>query len=551
MLHFPSWKILTILATVLFGALLALPNALPRSLLAELPETIPARQIHLGLDLRGGSHLLLEVDTETALKQRMESLRDEVRTALRKEKIGYKKLRREGAAVLAELRDPAQADKAKAALANLSASFDANPFAIFSGPSLETAISETGALKTALSEDAVLRQAQAAVSQSIEIVRRRIDETGTTEPTIQRQGRDRILVQVPGFDDPERLKALIGRTAKLNFQLVYEAMTVAEAEERGLPPSVEIRESQEVEGEPPQRYLLRRTVMVAGENLVDAQPAFDQITNRPIVTFQLDSVGARRFGEVTSKNVGKPFAIVLDGRVVSAPVINEPILGGRAQITGRFTIQEVNDLAILLRAGALPAPMHILEERTVGPALGADSIRAGTRAAWVGLAAVIVFMVLVYGLFGFFANIALLVNLILIAGALSLFQATLTLPGIAGIVLTIGMAVDANVLIFERIREEMGAGKGPISAMDAGYSRALGTILDANITTFIAAAILFLVGSGPVRGFAVTLGIGILTSVFTSFTLTRLLAALWVRLRRPAALPLPALPPQTIADPGA
>ena len=548
MLHFPSWKIAAVFSAILIGMLLALPNVLPQSVLNSFPQAIPAKRVHLGLDLRGGSHLLLEVDAKTALQDRMESLRDEVRVALRKNRVGYRALRVEGVSIRARLRNPAQSEKALAALEDISAPFDAGAFAVFSGPPLDMSVTEAGALVITLNEDTVIRQRQIAVNQSIEIVRRRIDETGTTEPTIQRQGVDRILVQVPGFDDPERLKALIGRTAKLNFQLVYEGMSAEEARQRGVPPGAEILESTESEEAPALPYLLRRNVMISGENLVDAQPAFDQITNAPMVTFQLDSLGARRFGDITSRHVGKPFAIVLDGKVVSAPVINEPILGGRAQITGRFSVQEVNDLAILLRAGALPAPMHILEERTVGPALGADSIRAGTNAAWIGLLAVIIFLFLVYGLFGVFANLALLINLTLIAGVLSFLQATLTLPGIAGIVLTVGMAVDANVLIFERIREEAGTGKPPISALDAGYRRALATILDANITTFIAAAILFLVGSGPVRGFAVTLGIGIVTSVFTAFTFTRLLTALWVQARRPQTLPLS--PKQPIAPVG-
>jgi protein-export membrane protein SecD len=284
--------------------------------------------------------------------------------------------------------------------------------------------------------------------------------------------------------------------------------------------------------------VLRRRVVVSGENLVDAQPAFDQQTNEPIVTFRFDSSGARRFGQVTQENVGRPFAIVLDNKVISAPVIREPILGGSGQISGSFTVEGANDLAILLRAGALPAPLTILEERTVGPGLGADSIAAGEVAAVIGLVAVVVFMVVAYGLFGLFSDIALFINIALILGVLSLLQATLTLPGIAGIVLTIGMAVDANVLIYERIREETREGKSPISAIEAGYRRALGTILDANITTFIAAAILFQMGSGPVRGFAVTLAIGVVTSVFTAFTVTRLMVATWVRRRRPGVVPI-------------
>ncbi len=539
MLYFPGWKILAILAVLCAGALLAVPNALPERLRDTLAFVGLNRTVNLGLDLRGGSHLLLEVELDAALTQRMEGVRDEVRKILREKRIGYRGLRIQGAQVRLQLRDPAQGAQAKAALEEISDPLGIDFLSPFAADSLRVEIAENGAAALLPSEDARRRSAQRTLAQSIEIVRRRVDELGTTEPTIQRQGSERILVQVPGFDDPERLKNLLGQTAKLNFQLVDTSMSAAEALAAAPPAGSLILYGP---GEPAPSYLIRRRIMVSGENLVDAQPAFDQINNAPIVTFQLDSLGARRFGETTRQNVGKPFAIVLDGKVVSAPVIREPILGGRAQISGNFSIQEAGDLAILLRAGALPAPLRILEERTVGPSLGADSVRAGTLAALIGLAAVIGFILLSYGLFGLFANLALLVNLVLILGVLSLLQATLTLPGIAGIVLTIGMAVDANVLIFERIREEAGRGKSLINAIDAGYSRALGTILDANITTFIAAAILFFAGSGPVRGFAVTLGIGIITSVFTAFTFTRLLAASWVRLRRPARLPFKPAP---------
>lgn len=372
------------------------------------------------------------------------------------------------------------------------------------------------------------------MQQSIEIVRRRIDELGTTEPVIQQQGTDRILVQVPGLDDPQRLKELLGQTAKMNFRLVSNAMSGQQAlASRTVPSGTEILYTAD---EPRAPVLVERRIMVGGDRLVDAQPGFDQRNGQPVVNFRFDSSGARQFGEVTRNNVGRPFAIVLDDKVISAPRINEPIMGGSGQISGSFTVQAANDLAILLRAGALPAPLNVLEERTVGPGLGADSIRAGEIAAVIGSVAVVVFMIASYGFFGLLANIALFLNVAMIFAALSILQATLTLPGIAGIVLTIGMAVDANVLIYERIREEIAAGKGPIPAIEAGYNRALSSILDANITTLISAAILFQMGSGPVRGFAVTLGIGIITSVFTAFTVNRLMVSVWLRRRRPKTL---------------
>jgi preprotein translocase subunit SecD len=337
-------------------------------------------------------------------------------------------------------------------------------------------------------------------------------------------------VQVPGLQDPQRLKDLLGRTAKLTFRMVDMSMS-AEQALTTRPPA----ESEVLYSRPPNRvpYVIERAVVVAGEDLVDAQPGFDQRSSEPIVTFRFNANGGRKFGQATVANVGRPFAIVLDNEVISAPVIREPILGGSGQISGGFTVQEANDLSILLRAGALPAPLNILEERTVGPGLGADSIEAGRIAAFLGAFLVIAFMIATYGVYGLIANLALIINVGMILGIMSLLGATLTLPGIAGIVLTIGMAVDSNVLIYERIREEARAGKSAIGSIDTGFQRALGTILDANITTLIAASILFYLGTGPVRGFALTLAIGIVTTVFTAFTVTRLLVAWYVRWQRP------------------
>tara|TARA_A100001037_G_scaffold109326_1_gene99532 strand:+ start:2159 stop:3538 length:1380 start_codon:yes stop_codon:yes gene_type:complete len=381
-----------------------------------------------------------------------------------------------------------------------------------------------GSILVSMTEEAESDLLRRSVDQSIEIIRRRIDELGTKEPTIQRQGDSRILIQVPGLDDPKRLKDLLGTTAKMTFHLIdpfYDGGNVSRS-------SMQLKHANNES-----TYVVERRSIIGGENLVDAQPGFDSQTNQPIVNFRFDGQGSRKFGKITTDNVGKLFAIVLDNEVISAPIINEPILGGSGMISGSFTVQEANDLAILLRAGALPAPLVILEERTVGPGLGADSIKSGQIASILGLLLVLIYMFASYGRFGIYSNISLLINLSLIVAVLSILQATLTLPGIAGIILTIGMAVDANVLIFERIREEISNNKSVINAIDNGYKRARTTILDANITTFIAAIILFQLGSGPIKGFSITLAIGIITSVFTAFTLTRFLVAMWIKRSNP------------------
>jgi protein-export membrane protein SecD len=383
-----------------------------------------------------------------------------------------------------------------------------------------------------------------AIQASIETIRRRVDAFGTTEPSIQREGRDRVLVQVPGISDVERLKKLIGETGKLEFKLVDpSANAVQVAETKQIPPGDELVYSAGApkgspEGTAPIPYVLKSQVLVSGASLVDAQPGFDSRSGEPVVTFRFDAAGATRFGKVTQENVGLPFAIVLDNKVISAPVIREPILGGTGQISGNFTVQQANDLSVLLRSGSLPAKLTVIEERTVGASLGADSIASGKKAALMGLALVMIFMLVGYGLFGLFANLALLINIALIFGVLSLMGATLTLPGIAGIVLTIGIAVDANVLINERIREEIRQGKSPFAAVDTGYSRALITIVDSNVTTLIAVLVLFWLGSGPVRGFAVTLTVGIIASMFTAVTVTRLMVAYWLRWTRPQLIPI-------------
>ena len=538
MLYFAKWKISLIVGVCLLGLVFLSPNFLPARTAADLPDWLPNQQISLGLDLQGGSHLLLEVDVDALVKERIEALVDATRTALRGERIRYRFGARGPRSLEVRLLREEQREQGLELIRGLANPITTGVLGV-GGPAddIDVASAADGTVTVTLTDEAIQEARNSAVEQSIEIVRRRIDETGVREPTIQRQGPDRILVQLPGIDDPERIKRLLGRTAKMVFRLVDVSTSVAEARRGSIPAGSNLLDSaDEVDGAGnPLQYVVRKRVMVSGERLVDAQPSFDE-SGRPSVTFRFDSAGAKRFGETTQANVNRPFAIVLDGKVVSAPVIREPILGGSGQITGRFSVAEAQDLAVVLRAGALPAPLKILEERTVGPDLGADSVRAGKIAGVVAFIAVMVFMFLSYGVFGLAANVALVVNMVLIGAVLSVLQASLTLPGIAGIVLTIGMAVDANVLVFERIREEVRTGKTPLNALEAGYRRALTTIIDANVTTLIAAILLFQFGSGPVRGFAVTLAIGIVSSVFTAITLARFLIVLWMRRTRPATL---------------
>jgi preprotein translocase subunit SecD len=530
MLFFSRWKVVAILLTAAIVCLFAVPNFFSENTIRHWPSWAQ-RHIVLGLDLQGGSSLLLEVDVNAVRKDKLQAISDDVLRILRQNRIQFTGRAIKGNSVEVRITRDSDIENAVSKLRELS-----QPVSSVMGSTGQRSvdISESGGLITLTpSEPALLERVRQTVDQSIQIIERRVNELGLVEPIIQRQGASRILVQVPGLQDPSRLKEIIGKTAKLDFRMVDLSMTPEQALASHPPADSEI-----LDGEGGSKYVVEKRALVSGGDLVDAQPGFDQRNGQPIVNFRFNSAGARKFAEVTKANVGKPFAIVLDHKVISAPVINEPIPGGAGQISGNFTVQSANDLAILLRAGALPAPLTVVEERTVGPGLGQDSINAGERAAYAGAALVVVFMLVTYGLFGLFANIAVAVNVAMIFGLLSLLGATLTLPGIAGIVLTVGIAVDSNVLIYERIREEVRAGRTAISAIDAGFTRALATILDSNITTFIAAAVLFYIGTGPVRGFAVTLGIGILTSLFTAFTLTRLIVAYWVRLWRPRTVPI-------------
>ena len=530
MLFFSRWKVAAILLTAAIVCLFAVPNFFSENTLRNWPSWAQ-RHIVLGLDLQGGSSLLLEVDVNAVRKDKLQAISDDVLRILRQNRIQFTGRAIKGNSVEVRITRDSDVENAVGKLRELS-----QPVASVMGSTGQRTvdISESGGLITLTpTEPALVERIRQTVDQSIQIIERRVNELGLVEPIIQRQGASRILVQVPGLQDPSRLKEIIGKTAKLDFRMVDLSMTPEQALASHPPADSEI-----LDGEGGSKYLIDKRVLVSGGDLVDAQPGFDQRNGQPIVNFRFNSSGARKFAEVTKANVGKPFAIVLDNKVISAPVINEPIPGGAGQISGNFTVQSANDLAILLRAGALPAPLTVVEERTVGPGLGQDSINAGEHAAYAGAALVVIFMLVTYGLFGLFANVAVAVNVAMIFGLLSLLGATLTLPGIAGIVLTVGIAVDSNVLIYERIREEVRAGRTAISAIDAGFTRALATILNSNITTFIAAAVLFYIGTGPVRGFAVTLGIGILTSLFTAFTLTRLIVAYWVRLWRPRTVPI-------------
>ncbi|MDG4880243.1 protein translocase subunit SecDF [Mesorhizobium sp. WSM4884] len=544
MLYFSRLKMILIWLAVAVTVILAAPNLFPASTLAQLPSWVPKRQMTLGLDLQGGSHILLQMDQNDLVKDQLETTRDEIRTLLREAKIQYTGLGGTGRTVQVRISDPSQVEAAKTALKPIT-----NPIAagLFTGGSVQSMTlddSEPGLLKFTVTDGGIKYRTSTALSQAIEVVERRVNALGTTEPIVQRQGDDRILVQVPGLQNPQRLKDIIGQTAKLTFQMVDTSVPVQDAMKNRPPPGDSVLYSQD---DPPVPYLVENRVIVSGEDLSNATPTYNSQTNEPVVSFTFNSRGATRFGQATQQNVGKPFAIVLDNQVISAPVIREPILGGSGQISGNFTAESANDLAVLLRAGALPAKLTIIEERTVGPGLGQDSIHAGKVAGVIGSILVVAFMFVAYGFLGFLANVALAVHVAMIVGALSLLGATLTLPGIAGIVLTIGMAVDSNVLIYERIREERRNGRSVIQAIDTGFSKALATIVDSNVTSLIATVVLFWLGTGPVKGFAITYAIGILTTVFTAFTFTRMLVAIWLRRARPKELPRA---PVTFIPPG-
>lgn len=531
MLVISRWKLWTVLGVCFAGILFAAPNLVSHSSFEKLPLWL-RNTVNLGLELRGGSHLQLEVDLKTVAKEYLSNLLDETRSQLRKQQIGYTGLaidsKLNNPSLIFTLRNTEDAEKATKLLKKIDHDLKIEQ--------------EDRKIVVTISQEVLEKKNKSIIEQSIEVVRRRVDESGTKEPIIQRQGTDRIIVQLPGIEDPAEVKRLIGKTAKMTFRLVDSNTSSVMGNESGqlpykvAPLGCEYLEETTHDGH--SRYLaVRKQVMVSGESLVDAQATFNH-TGQPAVSLKFNSLGAKKFSDMSAQNLKKQFAIVLDDKIISAPVFQDIIHDGNGQISGSFTVKEANDLALLLRAGALPAPLKVIEERTVGPSLGADSIHDGKVATVIAFVMVSVFMFLCYGTFGVFADIALVFNIILLFAGLSLLQATLTLPGIAGIALTIGMAVDANVLIYERIKEEIRLGARPLVAIEAGYRRAMTTIIDSNLTTLIGAAVLFEFGTGPIRGFAVTLALGILISLFTALSLTRLIIILWVRRQKSIVLPL-------------
>lgn len=528
MLHFPRWKILLITGSCLLFVLLAIPSFLTDSARSKIPHWLPSHAVNLGLDLQGGSQLLLEVDFDAFMREQLNNLVDEIRNHLREQKVGYRGLSVADGKVVFTVREDNTVDVTKA-LREVS-------------PDLAIEQPEKLAYKVGFSDKWLKVSRTQVIEQSLEIVNRRVNESGTKEPIIQRQGDKRILLQVPGLSDPEHLKNLLGRTAKMTFHMVNDTIGGEDLERGLVPPGTRIVQSDDRNstrhGEGPRKYAIYSRVELSGDMLTNASTTYDNQNNEPVVSFRFNATGARKFGDITSQNVGKLFAIVLDNKIITAPVIRSPILGGSGIISGGFTVESANDLSLLLRAGALPAPLKIVEERSVGPSLGADSIAAGTKASVIGILLVVIFMIVFYGLFGLFADIAMVINAFMTLSLLSLFEATLTLPGIAGIVLTVGMAVDANVLIYERMREEIRNGKSPYAAVEDGFRLAFGTIFDSHVTTLVAALLLYQFGTGTVKGFAVTLAIGIICSLYTAVLVTRLMVVSWLHAKRPKVLPI-------------
>ena len=528
MLDFPRWKVWSIWLVILLGIAFAVPSMFPKAEVANWPKYAPRAQINLGLDLAGGSQLLLEADARDAAKQRLQAMEETVTTELRRgdPKIAIGDVSTQGNRLSFMVRDPTQLDAAVERLRTLT-----QPVGLTGTRDWNVSVMDSTRIVLIPTQEGATKALKDSMTVARDVVRRRIDPSGTKEITVINQGQKRILVQVPGVEDPDALKALIGQTARLEFKLVDLTADPAQVAQGHAPAGSQVL--QMADGST--KIAVKRRVMVSGEQLIDAKQSFDQ-DNRPVVSITFNSAGARRFGRVTQENVNKPFAIILDDKVLSAPNINEPILGGQAQISGNFTVDSANQLAIALASGKLPVKLNVIEERTVGPELGKDSIQKGVLASVVATVAVILFMLVTYGRFGVYATAALIVNALLILGIMAIFNASLTLPGIAGFVLTIGAAVDANVLINERIREEQRRGRRILDALETGYKEASTAIFDANITNVIAAVLMYYFGSGPIRGFAVVLMIGIITSVFTAVNFTRMLVAGWVKRKRPREL---------------
>ena len=522
MLNISKWNLFFVFTVIVVAIYYVIPNLYGKSEVTALPSFISKKQVNLGLDLQGGSHLLLEVDTKSVLKEKSENLVDDIRGSLRKSKIKYSNLGSKITGAVVKITDEEQVTLAKE---KISENID-------KGITIE--IDDTR-LNLMFSEQYILDTNSRTLEQSIEVVRKRVDESGTKEPSIQKQGEERIVVQLPGIKDPERVKALIGRTAKLNFHML-DPTTVELAEQRGKMPPGTFKALNADPTAYEKQFVVKKRVLLTGERLKNAAATVDAQSGRYVVAFEFDKKGAKKFAKITTDNTYQRLAILLDNKVISAPQIREPITGGQGNISGNFSPETANDLAVLLRAGPLPAPIKVLEERTVGPSLGIDSIEAGKKALLIGFVLVIVFMILRYKAFGLVADFAIIFNIVLLISMLSAIEATLTMPGIAGIVLTVGMAVDANVLVFERIKEEIRSGRSIINSIDLGYKFAIKTILDANFTTLIAALLLYNYGSGPIKGFAVTLSIGILTSMFAALVLTKLIVSAWVLKLKPNKL---------------
>ncbi|PDT53976.1 MULTISPECIES: protein translocase subunit SecD [Sinorhizobium] len=525
------WAVLAYVAIIIFGCLAAVPSVLTPAMREQFASVLPFKPVTLGLDLRGGSHLVLEVDGAGLQKARLNSLLDDTRRVLRGERVSASSARISGNSVTVNVADPADREKVLPKLQELAAPVGTVGFG---GSAAELNVTTNGdGITLAMTEAGLADRMTKAVEQSLEIIRNRVDQVGVAEPLIQRIGSNRILVQLPGLQDPTRLRELLGSTAQMSFHMLDQTVDITQPAPRG----VDILPG----ADDGNKYPVESRIAISGERLEDAKVGFDQRTNQPVVDFAFDSLGARQFADITRENVGRPFAIVLDGKVLTAPVINEPILGGRGQISGNFTVEEATVLSALLRSGALPAPLTIIEERSVGPNLGSDSIRMGLYTGLAGFGLVVTLMIVLYGAWGMIANVGLVLHTILTIGVLGLIGSTLTLPGIAGIILGIGMAVDANILINARIREETEAGAGAMKALDVGFNKAYATILDSNVTTLAGTVLLFWLGSGPVRGFAVTMMLGIIISMFTSVTVVRLLMREVVVRRKMKKLEIPSL----------
>jgi len=519
MIRIPLWKTILILLVVVGSFAYAAPNLFPKEQVEawqkKVPSLVPSRTVSLGLDLQGGSHLMLEVGLDEAVKDQADNIRQALPAELRTRKIQYSNLRRAPNGYTVTLRNPADADEAHRAIRKID-------------PDVNITDGDGGTITVAFTDNRLKQIRDRTIEQSIEIVRRRVDETGTREPVIARQGDNRIVLQLPGLKDPQRLRELLGTTAKMSFRLVDNEGLMTGRAGMG-------SELLEMQDEPTQKIPVNLREELTGDMLDSAQPSFNQ-SGQPVVHFKFNALGTDRFCKISTQNTGKLFAIVLDDKVISAPRINEPICGGSGEISGSFTVESSSNLALLLRAGALPAPLKIVEERTVGPTLGSDSVAAGKKATLMAILFVSVFITAAYGLFGVFATIALLVSMVMLLAIMSMLEATLTLPGIAGIVLIIGLAVDGNVLVYERIKEEIRAGRGVFQAIDIGYERAHTTIIDSNLTALISSLILFSFGTGPIKGFAVTTSIGVFTVYFTTIMLTRAMIIGWLRWQKPKTL---------------